>query len=829
MVLEQPKQLEVKKIGDLNEGLTAGIDESSLPFVFELVSKQLYSNPIGSLIREYTSNCFDSHIEAEVDEPVIINQVYSVEEGYAIEFIDVGVGLSPDRIIRIFMNYFSSTKRETNNQIGGFGIGSKTGLAYDGCNGMFYITTIFDGLMYEYLYHKGEVKPTLESLYGYNEYPIEVPIIVTDEVTGEEIIEYEYRIQKVPIGVPTEERNGTTIKINIDKEDLAKFKEELKFQLAYFDNVYFTKWGINNDYDIYEGEYYKFRSDIPQNDGSYYNSTKGAEIHLCIGKVRYPIDFTKVNIPQEYRNIPIAVKFDIGELQITPSRETLRYTPEGIKLIQERIKLATNEVVEIFNKQNPIIENLKDYVDVIDSKPKITFDKSKNHVLYLWDKSKIERNFKFRPLVDLGIKKTPRELFFMWERIATISPVGIRHTRYETDEVTNHFILDNHYIIAGKDDRASTYTDLKISKEDFPNGVTVIRRKTLDYKEITKSLGIKEAKTLGKAKTIRSYLKAIDKIVLDKGTQYADLRATDEWIAEYKRSIKESTAAFIRKKNKKVFVRDAGRAFKGVDLSVDELSRRTGILVYGYKEDQNILNKIFETVISNKQSIVKAHRKEDRDKAFMVIQVAKSSEKDIIPEIVFDKKGKVVPNKTKVIYWKDFLKTKFFRKIETSYYIYQELNNLNLNNTYIREKLLYKFKEDYNAVVASHSDYQRYSYSYRHNFSFSVYEELLSKNYIQDMLVPLNKFKAKHVFKIPKLIEKLDKYMSDELQEEAIEYLKYKGFKLKTQFYLKDKRKLEYEKNLIQILKQFKEPKQLLLLTYTLNQTENGNEESNNT
>jgi len=223
MILEAPKQLEVQRIGDLNEGLTAGISEESLPFVFELVSKQLYSNPIGSLIREYTSNCFDSHIEAGVDDPVMINQVYSIEEGYSIEFKDVGVGLSPDRVQKIFMNYFSSTKRDSNLQIGGFGIGSKTALAYAD---MFYITTVFNNLQYEYLFHKGETKPTLESLYGYEERVFPETIIKTNEVTGEEYLEQVERVEKIPIGTPTEERNGTIIRVNIERHDLEKFREE---------------------------------------------------------------------------------------------------------------------------------------------------------------------------------------------------------------------------------------------------------------------------------------------------------------------------------------------------------------------------------------------------------------------------------------------------------------------------------------------------------------------------------------------------------------------------------------------------------------------------
>src|SRR5580765_3154758 len=74
MILEKLKTLEIESIGDTEDGIAAGIAEESLPFVFEFMSTQLYSNPIGSLIREITSNCFDSHVEAGVEDPVIISR-----------------------------------------------------------------------------------------------------------------------------------------------------------------------------------------------------------------------------------------------------------------------------------------------------------------------------------------------------------------------------------------------------------------------------------------------------------------------------------------------------------------------------------------------------------------------------------------------------------------------------------------------------------------------------------------------------------------------------------------------------------------------------------
>ena len=73
-----------------------------------------YRDPIASLIREYVSNCFDSHIEAGINTPVYVTLEEDQSSWYwACE--DFGVGLSPDRCKNVFMKYLNSTKEETNN------------------------------------------------------------------------------------------------------------------------------------------------------------------------------------------------------------------------------------------------------------------------------------------------------------------------------------------------------------------------------------------------------------------------------------------------------------------------------------------------------------------------------------------------------------------------------------------------------------------------------------------------------------------------------------------------------------------------------------------
>ena len=96
MIINAEKN-DIKVIGDIKEFKTS-IDPKNIEFITTLLSSNLYSNPEKSFIREIVSNAWDSHVEAgTTDTPVII------------------------RFKEVYCNIGSSTKRESNELIGGFG------------------------------------------------------------------------------------------------------------------------------------------------------------------------------------------------------------------------------------------------------------------------------------------------------------------------------------------------------------------------------------------------------------------------------------------------------------------------------------------------------------------------------------------------------------------------------------------------------------------------------------------------------------------------------------------------------------------------------------
>lgn len=102
------------------------LDASASQLIMDVLAK-LYDNPVEAAIREYVSNAYDANIEAGSTEPVHLH-VPTEDEPY-LEVSDTGSGLDYLGIVSVFANFGTSTKRDSNEFIGGFGIGSKSGLA----------------------------------------------------------------------------------------------------------------------------------------------------------------------------------------------------------------------------------------------------------------------------------------------------------------------------------------------------------------------------------------------------------------------------------------------------------------------------------------------------------------------------------------------------------------------------------------------------------------------------------------------------------------------------------------------------------------------------
>ena len=530
MKLNKDKQINIDSTMAL-EGYDANISATDMHKLWDLLQNP-YKNPIGAIVREYVSNSFDAHAEAEFiknNDMTSIRNEYSIysdmadadilelkknlevfdneavhvkiakdQSGWYWSTEDFGVGLSPDRVKDVFCNYLKSTKEDSNNVIGAFGIGSKSGLSYAD---IVYIRTRYNGTEYQYFLRKGEKMPRL------------------DKVSE----------------CSTTERNGTQIKIYIkesrDRYDCMRlednrFKEECEKQLAYFDNVYFDGCNLDNDYRILRGENWLRNTENNPFSG----------LHMCLGKVAYPIDWDTLGIDQIH--FEAALRFEIGELDIIQTREDVKYTPRTKKAILDKIDILKEEWSKRWEEDKELeTDDFVYYYKNKDIDPNIEYDGYGFNLSELYGhhndnwKSHLKQ-FTFTPFKDLDIKM-PRNPFFDYESNKYIKEGGLRqHSTSVENLMAEKWITGVMYRIKDThDSRKSKYIRNVLEEEN----VYLIRKKSKYFyrlRNYVKGLGLQWDDRENWRTKIKLYQDTILKSFLANTKSYDRVVVDKEWIKD---------------------------------------------------------------------------------------------------------------------------------------------------------------------------------------------------------------------------------------------------------------------------------------------------------
>lgn len=101
----------------------------------------LYSSPVEAALREYLSNAYDAH-KAKGGELPPIQVVLPVETNPRFSVRDFGKGMSEDELLIYMGNHGASTRENSNEFMGGYGIGAKSGFAV---RDEFFITSYQNG------------------------------------------------------------------------------------------------------------------------------------------------------------------------------------------------------------------------------------------------------------------------------------------------------------------------------------------------------------------------------------------------------------------------------------------------------------------------------------------------------------------------------------------------------------------------------------------------------------------------------------------------------------------------------------------------------------
>ena len=269
--------------------------------MFHMVISGLYSNKPQSITREIWSNSFDAHamvgkqdVPFEVTFPTALTPVFSCR--------DFGAGIAHENMEGFYTVLGHSTKENTNKAVGKWGVGRMSPMSY---TDTFSVMSVHKGMVAYYSIQLGpDGSPQLH---------------VLSEPT------------------PTNEPDGLEVSFPVKRDDIYEFQRAAEIVSYGFKVQPRVKNLRDKQFQpikkVLEGEGYYF-----------YNDSRLSGPYAQMGCVLYPINTN--TLPSGLLNFNtrnVVFEFDIGDLEVTASREALSYgandpTTENIKKVITKIK-----------------------------------------------------------------------------------------------------------------------------------------------------------------------------------------------------------------------------------------------------------------------------------------------------------------------------------------------------------------------------------------------------------------------------------------------------------------------------------------------------------
>lgn len=304
MILNTELSHDAEYLGDVQEN-RVGIDKSNLDFITTLLTSNLYSKPLESFFRETVANAYDSHVEAGTNEHILILiQDTNQYKTYRISIRDYGTGVSPERFDKIYKNIGSSTKRQSNDFIGMFGIGRFSCLS---CADVAHITSYYNGKKYSYVMYKNGGGINIDQL---------------------SVTEGDFK-------------NGLEVSIEkyiYNNNDLVKAIRGL----CLFDRLHISYNGNNSTISSKVADF-NDRKITHFNTFSRCSLLQGSNF-FKVGNVIYDCDKDWLNTHDS-----LIIDLPIGSVDITPNREALQFTDFTNNNIKARIAAVKQELQDIVN------------------------------------------------------------------------------------------------------------------------------------------------------------------------------------------------------------------------------------------------------------------------------------------------------------------------------------------------------------------------------------------------------------------------------------------------------------------------------------------------
>lgn len=303
----------VSKSGDFRSK-ACGIKQENMRYIASLLRNN-YSDPLLAIIREYVCNAVD---ETPAGKKTLITMPTKLASTFMVR--DFGKGLDEETMFELFTSYGESTKRNTNEKIGSFGIGRLCALSYG------------DQFMIE-SYHGG-----MKTVYT---------MLVDEE--GDTDLDKLFEEK-------SDEPTGLCIQVAIKANDIHNFENTMhKFFYYMKDKIEFTNFEVSLEYDnekeltisndlfdLWNGTHRYHFSNV------YKNPFKG-KVQLLMGGVLYPINTNQLNDHPFWKSVRnsnngFVWKAPMGSVKLHHSRESLEYNERT----KEALKNAGDQIIQNF-------------------------------------------------------------------------------------------------------------------------------------------------------------------------------------------------------------------------------------------------------------------------------------------------------------------------------------------------------------------------------------------------------------------------------------------------------------------------------------------------
>lgn len=300
MIIETTKQ-KVQTSGNI-QSASCTIDAEDMRYIASLLRNN-YSDTILATMREIIANGIDVSNGRKVD----VQLPTKLEPNFIVK--DYGCGLSEEDMMGLYTKYGKSTKRDSNNAIGGFGIGRFAPLSYADS---FIVMSVCDGQKTAYTIRVDENDDT-----------------VVSKMFSES----------------TKEDNGIYVQVPVQIKDIESFESKFKkFSLYLADKINL----LNHEWDQELPTFSCDSFDYYNKNG--YHDYRGitSKPYVLMGGILYPV---VADSKYPCFKDGVVYKAEIGEFKLHHSRESLEYNDKTVVALRKASEKIQSDVEKYANDQ----------------------------------------------------------------------------------------------------------------------------------------------------------------------------------------------------------------------------------------------------------------------------------------------------------------------------------------------------------------------------------------------------------------------------------------------------------------------------------------------